>query len=1160
MNFKEYSILKSPVFWIIFIAFITAILIIFASPYLFESLNSLVLRLFIGFGVFFTTIISILLYTLFVKDEFKEKLRNLKEQMKKKQEYSDIAKEKVEDLKIRFNEAMRILKDSSIYKNKQTVGYELPWYLMVGLGKEGKTSILDNSGLDFPLNINYDQNEEDEESQKTFQWYFAEHAIFIDMPGRYISKNRTEDDLILWESFLKLFGRKRWKRPINGIILTISVDTLMNKNENELEQYAKDLRDRFDEISHAFVSNIPIYLLISKSDGIVGFKEYFSDISDDEKAEVLGVTFDEEQVNIDNSVVKPELESLLLRLNSSIFDKLNREWDTGAKSKILLFSHELSSVFERLNMFVDMGFAQTRYRKPLMLRGIYFTSVANENELLSSQEFEQNTLSSLKAGKGMFIQKILSDVIFPEADIIKMDTNYKKNQRIKHIGTFISSILIVAISIVYWTQDFNSRLISLDESEKNMIRYNKERILILNQTNFENILLALNKIHAIHINNNDYMENEIWKVAYFKVADRNMLIKNHYKESLENILLPLVADFMEEQIKVNIGDYDLTWDSTKAYTMLNNEERRDNAFLKEWMASVWSHLYPNMNEVQNELNLHFANLLEYGFSPYPLRKETLLLSKKHLLEFGQEALIYKELKNKAKEKNLRNFRFSESLGSYASAFQGSDYIIPGFFTKKGFENFMITDGKGLIKELVANNWVVGYSSELTDIELDEMYEKVQNYYFIDYKKHWATALSSLKIPNYKSISEINNQMTVLTSGTSPIIGVLHALKENTLIYTPAEKLQIKANTNIKGGTAISVTSRNAIEKAKKITKNTNIRNIREYFSVYNNLLGKDNKPTAKLETGLSKLNTVYQEMTAIYGSVTPEKDAYTIVTDRVLGRHEPIVMQVSALPRPIDKWFKSALKNDWEYLLSRTRKYINSKYTEDVLGYYNDKIKGRYPIRKDSRRADIRIQDFEEFFRKDGIVDTFYENYVSAFVKINVRRGTYQYLTIDGSNMNISEDFMKAMLNAKAIKNMLFTRDENILNTSFYFKPNSLGRKLSRMEIFYNKEAISYEHGPIQPQKIIWPDESLSNKARFGLFDLQKNSLVRISGKGEWAFFRLIDKLNIKSYKQRKNLDLIIIEYNKNRNNSSFILTGKGVKVFTKDSPLTKFKLNNEGL
>ena len=40
-----------------------------------------------------------------------------------------------------------------------------------------------------------------------------------------------------------------------------------------------------------FLSNIPIYLVVTKTDKIAGFTEYFSSLSEEEKDEVLGVTF-----------------------------------------------------------------------------------------------------------------------------------------------------------------------------------------------------------------------------------------------------------------------------------------------------------------------------------------------------------------------------------------------------------------------------------------------------------------------------------------------------------------------------------------------------------------------------------------------------------------------------------------------------------------------------------------------------------------------------------------------------------------------------------------------------------------------------------------------------------------------------------------------------
>jgi len=1154
-KFSDTSLFKNSIFWIILGAFVFSLVFFFASPYLFDSFISITLRLLVVFSIFFGTIMGVMMYTLFMKEDLQKKLQEKKEIFSRKRAYSEVVQSKVNDLKTRFNEAMRIIKNSTIYKNSQSAGYELPWYLMVGKETEGKTSFLENSGLEFPLNINYDKaNVQGEENSKTFKWYFAEDAIFIDMPGNYIEQKSSEDDSAVWEAFLKLFGKKRWKRPINGVVLTISVDTLMNKDDAELLQYGKDLRDRIDELSKAFMSSIPIYMLITKSDKIPGFNEYFATLSESEKDEVLGMTFDESQKNIDPTIVQPELDALLKRINSSVLDKINQEWDSDARAKILLFEDEFNTLFERINLFIDTSFAQTRYREPLMLRGIYFTSVFQSNSMPAVADSMQDAPN---VRRGMFIQKLLRNIIFPEADIVKMDTNYKKSQRMRQIGAFAASIILVLVTTTYWVQDYNSRLDDIATIEKLVNAYDTSRHNIKNETDFENVLSTLDSIYALKLANEDNLENHFWKIAHYKVEDRNKILDSYYKEALTTILLPRIAHFIEDQITVNIKDYDVTWEGTKAYSMLNNEKRRENEFLQGWMAAGWSHLYPNKMNIQESLNKHFENLLAYGFTPYVLDDGTIELARNELLGLGHEALVYKQLKDIAKQQNLRNFRFSQALGSYASAFSGSDYEIPGFYTKRGFETVIVGQGRQLIKELISNNWVVGYSTKLSEAELNEMYAKVQNYYFIDYKRYWSSALSALKVPKYKSISEINNQLTVLTSGSSPIIGVLKALKENTMIYTPAEKLQMKAeSTTLPGAnSAAAIASKNAIDKAKKSLDNTSVKNVREYFSTYTALLNSKNKPGSKLESSMSKLNTVYQEMTAIYGSVTPEKDAFNIVSDRIAGRHAPIIMQISPLPVPVDKWFKRALKNDWEYLLSRTRKHINTQYKNQVLGFYNDKIRGRYPLSHKSKRNDIRLQDFEEFFKKGGILDGFYGQYVSPFVKLNTRKHNYSFRQIDGSTMNVGKGFLRAMLTTSDIRRTLFTGKEDYLSTSLYLKPRKLGRKLATMEWHYDDNYIVYEHGLVRSKKIAWPAESQNNLSKFSMYDLSLNKVVEIDAEGEWALFKLIDHFKVKKHTQRRGTDSVEIEFKEARYNGSYVLSGVASKIFTKENPLAHFKL-----
>jgi type VI secretion system protein ImpL len=130
------------------------------------------------------------------------------------------------------------------------------------MGQENskKASILRHSGLDFPVNINYKDSEyeDNKDDMSAFRWFFSEESVFINVPNAYVSTDSDRLEKTVWNEFLRLFKKERWQRPVNGIILTLRVEEFVEKSPEDLQEYAKVLRTRFDELSKAFFSDIPV--------------------------------------------------------------------------------------------------------------------------------------------------------------------------------------------------------------------------------------------------------------------------------------------------------------------------------------------------------------------------------------------------------------------------------------------------------------------------------------------------------------------------------------------------------------------------------------------------------------------------------------------------------------------------------------------------------------------------------------------------------------------------------------------------------------------------------------------------------------------------------------------------------------------------------------
>jgi type VI secretion system protein ImpL len=228
-------------------------------------------------------------------------------------------------LHTRFREALRTLRRSSLYSGQSDRWRrELPWYLLPGPQGAGKTSLLDFSGLEFPLNKGDKQRlTRDVSSTRYADWYFAEHTILIDTAGRYLTHEDPQVDAAGWQSLLGLL-RKRRPRSLNGVLINIPVSMLLGGSELELETLARQTRQRLHDINQRLGTDVPVYLVISKADELVGCNEFFDQLSREESDQVLGVSFRKGQNSTDVQIVRQEFEELMRRLNSQVVMRMHK--------------------------------------------------------------------------------------------------------------------------------------------------------------------------------------------------------------------------------------------------------------------------------------------------------------------------------------------------------------------------------------------------------------------------------------------------------------------------------------------------------------------------------------------------------------------------------------------------------------------------------------------------------------------------------------------------------------------------------------------------------------------------------------------------------------------------------------------------------------------
>src|SRR4051812_28505819 len=197
----------------------------------------------------------------------------------------------IQELQKQVQTGINALKSSKLGAGKRSGAaalYSLPWYVIIGPPGAGKTTALKHSGLLFPhQDAGGGGGVRGVGGTRNCDWWFTNEAILLDTAGRYTTESDDRDE---WIAFLGMLRKFRSRRPINGVLVAISVAELIDANEQQIEATGKKLRARVDEVMTQLHMVVPVYVLFTKCDLIAGFTEFFGDLRKSDRAQVWGAT------------------------------------------------------------------------------------------------------------------------------------------------------------------------------------------------------------------------------------------------------------------------------------------------------------------------------------------------------------------------------------------------------------------------------------------------------------------------------------------------------------------------------------------------------------------------------------------------------------------------------------------------------------------------------------------------------------------------------------------------------------------------------------------------------------------------------------------------------------------------------------------------------
>ncbi|MFN2532832.1 MAG: type VI secretion protein IcmF/TssM N-terminal domain-containing protein, partial [Pyrinomonadaceae bacterium] len=353
-----------------------------------------------------------------------------------------------EELHRGAEEAVQWLRSTRLAGKTNDAVYGLPWFVIAGPSGSGKTSLSLSSGLDFYALPSQRRTEINiVRPTRHCEWRMTGAAVLLDTAGRYQNDGPAREE---WLAFTDTLKQYRNQRPLDSLVLTVDASEIIRASDTEIEQQAKTLRARLDELMQRMRVRFPVYLLFTHIDSIEGFKEFFSASHPTWRNEVWGATIPLEKSMSAHALFDAEFDHLCESLGRRRLLRLPGLRPPRRQLRIFEFPSNFSNARTKLGLFTSAVFRPNPFSESPMLRGFYFTATLRDRDsapVTTAGDGEGDERPAQAVGQSFFTQRFFKEVLLSDRDVAASFQNAQKRPSIvPYVLLSLAAVLLFAFT------------------------------------------------------------------------------------------------------------------------------------------------------------------------------------------------------------------------------------------------------------------------------------------------------------------------------------------------------------------------------------------------------------------------------------------------------------------------------------------------------------------------------------------------------------------------------------------------------------------------------------------------------------------------------------------------------------------------------------------
>jgi hypothetical protein len=338
----------------------------------------------------------------------------------------NLLSDRIEEINFLLNQGFAL---PAQYKRKL---YDLPWHILLGEPRSGKSSFLGNSEMELiPSAKEETSASSDGKDSLPVRMWMGAKAVVCDISGHVFFDRWLDGSSAEWNYIIQQLYRKRRKRPLDGIILTIPADALLADDDALSQKKAILMAAELSQLFHTLGMYLPCQVVVTKLDMVDGFREYIMTLPEEMRHQILGFSNSTRLYNTDRFKIFWEalLQRLRMGCKKSMISRELAQRLSGLSSrmdvtgKIYLFPENFATLYKNLDIYLNTLFSENNFHgsRNMIFEGIFFTSSTDLGVTLSQglaamaeKKVDEFPLIGEKppAPRSYFTRDLLNKVIF----------------------------------------------------------------------------------------------------------------------------------------------------------------------------------------------------------------------------------------------------------------------------------------------------------------------------------------------------------------------------------------------------------------------------------------------------------------------------------------------------------------------------------------------------------------------------------------------------------------------------------------------------------------------------------------------------------------------------------------------------------------------------